>query len=176
MMSKQILELEPDQNADDTAAIVAQRESRYLAVDPLERLFRKGLITEDQYRVGRCLQADADRMRSMGGGSGLHRCGEAFVLLGGGKGLAGSSPQELAVEAAGRVQWARSRVGGDIAFGVLLELLQGFTPSDLDRRWFATKQKGTAKATAIMALERVEQSHVYERQRHRISIWAERAA
>ena len=171
-MKIEVIEIQPD----ETMVTTEGRESRYLRLDPLERLFRKGLLTDDQYRVGRCLQADHAAMQSMGGGSSLRRCGDAFVLMGGGRSGCPVIGQEHALQAAERVAASRERVGADTAFLVLLELLQGYTPSDLDQRWFKKRAKGMARDTVLMALERLVDCKVYETLRHRAAIWAERVA
>lgn len=148
--------------------------TRVLRLDPLERLYRKEVISADEFRVGRSLQNDLRAIESTGGGGGLARLGEEFVALA--RSTSPSKAIDRPLEAAQRVAKARERVGADWAFLVLCELLQGYTPSDLDKRWFKARTKGTARDTVVMALERVTDSAVYETQKHRVQIWAEAAA
>ncbi len=147
---------------------------RVLRLDPIERLFRKSHIDDDMYRVARCMEADLRVIEGVGGGGGLARAGEAFVAI-----ARSASPTKRAdapLEAAQRLQATKSRIGADVAFLVLCDLLQGYTPSELDDRWFRKRNKGTARATVIMALERAIDCDAYATQRHKVQIWAEAAA
>jgi hypothetical protein len=163
------IELVADIQASDTKEIASQRETRIMTLSPLQRLWRKGAITTEAYRVGQCLEADLAMLMGSGGWAAVS---EGLERVQGSNTLRGVSQSRL--EAANRVRRCQAAVGFQSQWLALVGLLEGFGTDELDRLW--QTRKGSSKATCIAALNLIVEAKVYEMLKHQPSVWAEAAA
>lgn len=170
-MRQDVIELQPDVQANDTAEIVAQRETRIMVLSPLQRLYRKGAINIEAYRVGQCLEADLAMLMGSGGWAAI---AEGLERTQGSTMARGVSCSRL--EAANRVRRSQAAVGFRAQFLTLVGLLEGFGTEELDRLWQRRRNASVSKNTCVNALKLIVEAQVYETLKHQPSVWAEAAA
>lgn len=166
MSSIETIELKPD----ESMVTEEGRTGRIMALSPLLRLWRKGVLTPEQYRVGQCLSAD---MGLLMGSRGWAAVNEEMESVTSRPHLIRGMPGER-IEAASRVRRSQVAVGFREQFLTLVGLLEGFGTDELDRLW--QRRKGNAKAVSVGALGLIVEARVYETLRHQASVWAEAAA
>lgn len=173
MRKIETLELQPD----ESMVTAEGREGRRLSLDAVGIAYygrsNDGWLTTQQYRICQCMQGDLEAVRSTGGGGGLGRYGEAFVPL---PRATGARRADHGIDAAARLERCRKGIGADLAHAMLTEFVRdGFSYAVLAKRWKMDHRK--AKATLLMALDRIIDAKVYERdQWTRAQVWAEAAA
>jgi hypothetical protein len=160
------IELQPD----ETMVTTEGRAGRVMALSPLQRLYRKGVISSEAYRVGQCLEADLQMLLGSSAWAAVSETLGSPVDTG--RRTEGVSAASLG--AAGRVRRAQAAVGFREQFLTLVGLLEGFGTEELDRLW--QRRKGNARATCVESLTAVVEANVYETLKHQPSVWAEAAA
>lgn len=166
----------------DTVTLMAddanEKVRRVRVMDAIERAFRKDHITEEQYRLARCLELDVARLGAQGGGGRfvLYRDataedGAAFALMPSAPRGRAATAHLDALDALARVEAA---IGPGPAYAVLRAWAgEGFALYELDARW--RRRRGWALAMVQFALSRMADAQVYEREKWRIDVLAEAA-
>lgn len=168
-MKQTIIELMPDETIHTTEG----RVGRAMVLSPLMRLYRKGAIDAETFRVGQCLTMD---LAMLLGSSSWAAMGETIgvrvdEVSRSHKGVASS-----AVDAANRVRRCQKAVGFREQFLTLTGLLEGFGTEELDRLWQRRRNARQSQIVCINALALIVEAKVYETLKHQPSVWAAAAA
>ena len=167
---------------------------RVRVLDPVERAFRNDDISEEHYRLARCLEQDLLALLPPSGGLKLERLreggrcwrardardGEAFVLMPKAPGISTRAPQARRDDALFNLQRAADAIAADPvtgakhagpAYAVLRAWAgEGVALYELDARW--RRRRGWALSMVQFALGRMADAQVYEREKWRIDVLA----
>ena len=162
--------------ADDANAKVR----RVRVLDPVERAFRVGKLSEEEYRLARCVESDVLALLPPGGGLRLERlrddgrswrASDGFVLMPRAPGVSTRAPQARRDDALDALARAERAIGPGPAYAVLRAFCgDGLALYEIERRW--RRKRGWALAMVRFALDRMSAAQVYERRKWAIDVLA----
>lgn len=138
-----------------------EKVRRVRVADPIERAFRAGQVSDDEYRVARCLEADFRTLWPSGGAMRLDRVD--------GGGMRRTRAQDHALQhlhdaaRARGVAWRWALIQAWAGEGRALY--------ELDGAW--RRARGWAGRAIGDALAAIDRAHVYELRKAEVIVWAE---